>query len=539
MAARPASLLLAGGRVYRSARDRDPAQALLVEDGRVAWLGASADAPGAERRLDLGGATIIPGLTDAHVHLLAVAQARLQLSFAREPAPHVDAVLTALAGRAGAAPRGEWVMAADLDEGRLAGARLPSRDELDAAVPHHPVLIRRFCGHVAILNSAALRALGIGEGVSDPVGGSFDRQGGRLAGVARERAAEAIFRSLPPPSRAALAASLRAVAADCAGMGLTAATEAAVGFTNGYAEEAEVWEVVRREGGLPLRLGFMLQLDPEEARDRGLAPSSDPLWQTPALKFFADGIVGARTAAMSVPYADRDTTGFFMRPEPELDRVIVEAHRAGWQVAVHAIGDRAIARVIAAFEAAQAGHPRADPRHRIEHFFCPPPDGLGRMKALGAVVVTQPSFLPRMNVSIRAGLGERAHRSYPARSLLDAGVALAGSSDAPTGSLSPWDGIAAAMDRGASAGTAIAAAESLTAREAVALYTDGGAHAMGHEAWRGRLEPGFAADLALLDRDPFAGTAEDLRGTRILLTLRAGEAIHADGCGLSEPSGRG
>lgn len=525
MSDRAARLLLVNGRIHRSAFDRDPAGALLVADGRVEWLGAREAAPSADRVVDLAGATVLPGLTDAHVHLLAMAQARLQLSFAARPASDLPAVLGAVAARAREGAPGAWVMAADLDEERLAERRLPTRRELDAAAPNHPVVIRRFCGHVAVVNSAALRVLGIDEAQPDPEGGAFDREAGRLQGVARERAAELVFRALPPPSRPALAASLRAVALDCAAFGITAATEAAVGFTNGYGEEAAVWELVRGTSGLPLRMGFMLQREPEEAEADGLAPRLDPLWQRATLKFFADGIVGARTAAMSEPYVDADTLGGFVRSEEDLERAIVAAHRAGWQVAVHAIGDRAIARVLASFERAQVAHPRPDPRHRIEHVFCPPHDGLARMARLGAVAVTQPSFLPRMGTSIRAALGARADSSYPARSVLATGVSLAGSSDAPTGLPSPWAGIAAAIDR-RSGDDVIAPRESLLPREAFAIYSAGGAHAMRQETWRGCLEPGFAADLIAVERDPFTAAPEEIAATRVLLTLVGGEATH-------------
>ena len=215
-----------------------------------------------------------------------------------------------------------------------------------------------------------------------------------------------------------------------------------------------------------------------------------------------------------------------MRDEAELQRAIVDAHAAGWQVAVHCCGDRAIDAVISAYEKAQAACPRDQARHRVEHYFVPPAAGLARMKQLGALVMTQPSFLTRMRRSIAGAFGPRADACYPARSVIDAGVTYVATSDAPTGSWSPWDGIADAVHRAAESGAPIGAGEAITVREAIHSYTVGGAFAMKQEAWRGTLEPGMAADLIAIDRDIFAPMMPSLRDTKVLLTLLRGAVVH-------------
>lgn len=527
-----ASLRLINGRIYRSAHDQFPAEALWVRNGKVAWIGEQDDVPAADVTLDLKGATVLPGLTDPHIHLFAIANARLWVPLGQKHASSVSDILNQLATRARSEPRGGWIQAADFDENNLAEHRYPTRDEIDIVVPDHPVIIRRFCGHIAILNSAALRHLGIDEGITNPDGGVFGRSpDGRLDGSAIESAAEMVFRAIPPTDRGVLAESLCHTINDCLRMGMTAAVEAAVGFTSGFDEEFAIWKLLRRDRQhLPMRLGFMLQLDPEEAADRGLVPGLDPDWQYATLKFFADGIVGGRTAAVSEEYCDTATRGFFMREENDLERVIVEAHRDGWQVAVHAVGDRAISHVIGAYEKAQQFRPRDDARHRIEHFFCPPTGGFERMNRLGGVIVMQPSFLTRMRRSILHAFGDRAHQNYPGRSALDAGVNYAGSSDAPTGLASPWAGIADAVDRGAPGGDPIGPGEALTVRQAISSYTRGGAYAMKQEGWRGALDPGMAADLIALDCDPFTAIDPDLRNINVLMTMVRGE-IHHDAIG--------
>lgn len=518
---------LINGRIYRSAWDEHPVDAIVVADGKVVASGAQSDLPSAERTIDLGGATVIPGLTDAHIHLFAIAHARLQVPVTPRDAVDVPAVLALLTKRAGELPSGQWVYAAGLDENGLTEHRLPTRAEIDAAIPDHPVLVRRFCGHVAVVNSAALNAVGLSDDVADPDGGAYGRDAaGRLDGSALEAAAEQLFRAVPPLDRADLVAALRSAIGDSVAMGLVAVVEAAVGFTSSFDDELAVWNEVRRGGVLPMRIGFMNQLDPSEAVARGLKPTLDPDWQSMTLKYFADGIVGARTSAVSEDFFDTPTRGLFMREPEELQRVIVQAHADGWQVAVHCTGDRGIDCIIEAYEKAQAAHPRADARHRVEHYFVPPRGGLARMKALGALVVTQPSFLSRMRRSIAGAFGPRADICYPGRSVIDAGVTYVATSDAPTGAWSPWDGIADAVLRASDGGAAIGPDEAVSVREAIHSYTVGGAIAMKQEGWRGTLVPGMAADLIVLDRDPFAEKSLPLRQTQVLLTMVRGAVVH-------------
>ncbi len=521
------SILLTNGRIYRSAWDESPAESIVVSEGKVIWTGAADAAPAADETIDLRGATVIPGLTDAHIHLFAIAHARLQVPVTPRDAASVAAVLALLTKRAGVIAADKWVLGAGLDENGLTEHRLPTRAEIDAVIPDHPVVIRRFCGHVAVVNSKALALLGIDDAIADPEGGTFGRiADGTLDGCAKESAAEMIFRAAPPMSRDELIAALRATIEDSTRMGLVAAVEAAVGFTVGFDDEFAIWNGLRNDGAVSMRLGFMNQLDPDQAAERGLAPVPDPDWQSISLKYFADGIVGARTAAVSEDYADTPSRGFFMRDEAELQRVIGEAQAAGWQVAVHCCGDRATDCIIEAYEKAQAAHPRENMRHRIEHYFVPPEGGLARMKALGALVVTQPSFLTRMRRSIGGAFGPRADRCYPGRSVIDAGVTYVATSDAPTGSWSPWDGIGDAVGRASDSGPAIGPDEAISIREAIHSYTVGGAIAMKQEHWRGTLMPGMAADLIVLDRDPFITDAATLKSTQVHLTMVRGAVVH-------------
>ncbi|MBR1119973.1 amidohydrolase [Bradyrhizobium lablabi] len=525
MTGRPHSIRLINGRIYRDAGDRIPADTLVTRDGTIQFVGSRDDAPAAETTIDLHGTVVMPGLTDAHIHLFALAIERLQIALDPVAVKSVGALLDRVSSAARRVSSGEWIRGSGFDENGLPEHRYPTRKELDAAAPDQPLVIRRFCGHTAILNSAALHALGIDEGVSDPVGGSFERDPqGRLNGIVKESAADAVFRNMPRVERAVVADALRATIGDAMRLGLTAAVEAAVGFTSGFDEEHATWNLIRSDRSL-IRLGFMHRLDPKEAVARELTPQRDPDWQTNTLKFFADGIAGARTAAVTTPYHDTGGTGFFMRDEEELERVLVEAHLDGWQVAVHCVGDRAILRVIGALERAQKMKSWSDARHRIEHYTCPPTGGLARMKKAGAIVVAQPSFLSVMHRTTLEAFGPLADSRYPARSVIDAGVPFICSSDAPTGDFSPWVGMANALDRGADKGRPLGPSEAISRREAIRGYTHGGAYAMRQESWRGVLEPGMAADLIAVDRDPFDSTV-DFRAVKVLMTMVRGAIEH-------------
>ena len=489
--------------------------ALLIAGDRVAWVGDAADAPVADRVTDLEGRTVIPGLTDAHLHIFMLALSRRQLSFGRTPAADMAELIAMVRRAAAERPDELWVQGCALMEDRLAERRLPTRLELDEAVPDRAVLLRRYCGHVAVMNSMAMAELGLSPGTPD----------GALDGIAEEAAAEAVFHRAPAASPEILVGDIEAAIAECLSYGITAAVEAAVGFSIGYDREAEVWQALRAKGRQPIRMGFMLQLTADEATRRGLQPRFDTDWSIETLKFFADGIIGGRSGALSAPYADTGGRGVMIYPEGALEAEILAAHRAGWRVAVHATGDIAIERVARAYEAAFRAYPRPEARPRIEHLFVPPPGIFARMADMGAVTVMQPSFLRRMGGSIAAGLGARTRTAYPGASVLAAGAQLTFSSDAPTGLLSPWDGVAAAVDRMGGHGGRLGPDEALTRRQAVSAYVAGGAHAMRHETVRGTLHPGQAADLAVFDRDPLEERPGGHGELRAAMVVVRGETV--------------
>ena len=473
----------------------------------------------------LRGRVCLPGLTDAHLHIFPLALFRLQLDIAAAGLRSVDGLLDALEQISPERRFGGWRQGAVLIEDTFEEQRLPTLTELDTRFPHSPVLLRRYCGHVAVMNTAAMKELGLHHTVPEVSSGTFARDtNGTLTGQANEGAAAWVFAQAPAPPDDMILSEIRAVLRDCVSFGLTSLVEAAVGFTLGYDKEAEIWAKLRAQGHIPVRLGFMNELTAHDAAERGLVPQWGRDWSNETLKFFADGIIGGRTGALSRPYDDTGGRGDLMHPRGVLERQFAQAHAEGWRIAVHATGDRGIERVLSGLEKAQ-GEDR-ERRHRIEHFFVPPQNGLARAAQARIAVVMQPGFLQRMGANIARGLGDRVQGVvYPGASVLAAGASLVLSSDAPTGPLSPWINLRHAVNRLGTTGEIIGPREAMKRTEALDAYITGGCWAMRHEGFRGTLGPGMVADIIALNMDPFAVPLDELQDCRCVFALKEGQVV--------------
>lgn len=496
--------------------------ALLVEDGFIVGVGAAScwRRPGlAEHHL---AGVVVPGLRDAHFHPVGHAAALHRPSLAG--ASDLAEVAEALGAAAAAQPPGTAVLALRLDDEALAEGRLPDRGLLDRAAPGRPVLVVRHCGHIAVASTAALTAAGIGPGSPDPEGGSLDRdERGRPTGVLRETAvapvAAALRLLLPPLEPGDLAAAV----ASLTGVGLTglgAIVSIDQGLWGGGGSELDLLLEAAPALPIPLRV-LVIAANPAELETaaRRLAEAG-PMVSFLGLKAFADGSLGGHTAALRHPYADRPGHTGTLRLEPAwAGEMIRTAVSLGGITAVHAIGDAALSRVLDIFESAVAAG--IDPAQlRVEHASLVPPQGLGRLAALGVTACIQPAFLPSDSPWLEARLGpERLPYAYNFRSLADAGVPLAGGSDCPVEPPHPLWGVASARDR-----AGFQPQEALPAAAAFALFTTGAAGAIGEDA---RLAPGSPATLTVLDGDPVTAGAEELRRMRVVTTFVSGREVVA------------
>jgi predicted amidohydrolase YtcJ len=501
------------------------ATALAVAGGRIAAVGSRDEVLALRgpdtRMVDLAGQTLVPGFVDAHAHIWKIGHLLTTLLDVRSATSLAD-VAARLRAQAGKIPTGSWLQGRGYNETRFHDGRSPTRADLDAVVSDRPVVLMRTCAHIVVCNSQALERAGIGRDTAAPPGGEIDRgPDGEPTGVLRETAMGMVLRLIPPPTHDEYAAMIAAALRHQASLGVTSTNDAGV-----VPALLDTYRRLDKEGGLPIRINVMaLRLvDGVGAVPLPARRHHSNRLRIDTVKFFADGGLSGATAALSVPYRHADTRGNLRVEYDELLALAREAHDAGWRIATHAIGDEAIDLVLRVYEACGRG----PQRHRIEHFGLPNADHLARAARAGVIGVPQAIFVHALGRNFRHYLPDALlARAYPVRAMLDAGVTVALSSDAPVvEDDSPLRGMQAAVLRRDADGEAIAPAEAISIDEALDAYTRGGAVASGDDADRGRLWPGMQADLAVLSGDPRATPPEALTALRVTQTWVGGQQVY-------------
>ncbi|UBV44655.1 amidohydrolase (plasmid) [Deinococcus taeanensis] len=482
-----------GGPIYPEADGR-AVEALAVRGGRVLHAGTLTDAqaaagPHAARR-DLNGGTLLPGLTDAHVHVWKVGQLRTTVLDLRGVTA-LDDLARAVQRRHAELPPGAWLWGRGWNETRLGGT--PDRALLDTLAPGRPVLLTRTCAHIHAVNTAALNAAGLQPDTPAPPGGTIDFSRGRLT----ETAYGLIVRAMPAPSAAQYEAWILAGLTCLQALGFTAVTDPAVD-----APLYAAYRALDAAGRLPLRVNLLYIRRPDGGADTLPLPEKhhSSRLRCDSVKFFGDGGLSGATAAISVPYRNVEppSQGVLRFGTDDLYALAREAHVAGFRIGAHAIGDVALDQLLAVYARLDREHP-GGPRHRIEHFGLPSAAHLELARALRVIAVPQPVFLRELRANYdRFVPPALAGQVFPLRAYFDAGLDVAFSSDGPVvQDLRPLAGVQAALAEPYVPGTAVSTAQALGA------YTHGGAVAHGDEHERGRLRPGFLADFTLLGQDPF------------------------------------
>lgn len=522
-----ADLVLSNARIY-TVDDRNPfAEAMAIRDGRVLAVGRGADVdplvgPGS-RRVDLGGRTVIPGLIDAHLHLLSfgLTLAEVDLQGVASVEGAIGLVNTAVRR----ARPGEWLQGTGWDRNLF--GRLPTRHELDRVAPDNPVLLASKDLHALWVNSRALEIAGIGPESEDPPDGEIvrDPATGLPTGVLKEGARAPLFRAVPAPSdercEAAVAGALR-IAASKGLTGLQSFEEAAT---------FRALQRLRSRGQLALRVCCHLWKDGlEHAIDLGLLTGFGDEWlRLGHLKLFLDGALGSQTAYMLEPYTGTEYLGIQTISREEFRGLVLRAAEAGIATAVHAIGDAAN-RIALDVYAETAGVWRAAGlRQRIEHVQLLGPGDAERLGALGVIASMQPSHATADWQVAERHWSDRTERAYAWRTVLGAGAPLAFGSDCPVEQIDPISGLYAAVTRLTPSGLPEGGwhpEQRLTLPEALKAYTLGAAYASGEESIKGSLESGKLADFVVLSRDPFAGPPEALLETQIEATVVGGRVVH-------------
>lgn len=525
-------ILLANATVISLDRHFPNATAVGVRGQRVVWVGAVEDATqefsASYREVDLGGSTVVPGFVDAHHHIMMFGYWLSQIDCGFPEVTSIQLILAAVGERCLHVPVGEWVLGRGYDDNRLIEGRSLTRQDLDTVSPHHPVLIRNVSGHMCVANSAALRQAGVSRTSVSPFGGhiAVDAEG-EPTGLLQEAAQELLGVPLLTSDKSLLREYLTTAGKAYLAAGVTSGHEAGI-FT---AAEFSVFQEARAEGWLPLRTYMMVRPPLFQAFDDvGLVSGfGDDRLRVGSLKLVSDGSLIGRTAAVSSPYeppGDPEDLGIAMFTQEELNDLVWRAHHAGWQVAIHAIGDRAIDMCLDAYESAQALHPRPGARHRIEHCGVMRPDIIARMVRMGVIPVGQPPFISEFGDGFLKHLGtDRCRLTYPLKSLLEAGLPACGSSDSPVSSYRPLVGIQAAVTERTSGDQDFAPAEALTVEEALSIYTRNSAYAAFDEGNRGTIAPGKYADAVVLSRDPRLEPPDTIADIAVLATMQGGEFV--------------
>lgn len=532
-----ADIVLRGGPIW-CGREEGVVEALALWGDKVLAAGKEAEIAGligpSTRVIDLAGRLATPGLNDSHLHLISLGMTMDWVDARPAAAPTLEALLGAIAIRAAKAKPGDWVLARGYDQTKLDTGRHPYREELDRAAPDNPVMLVRTCGHISICNSRALALAGIDEASPTPPGGLIEQQNGRLTGLLAENARAPVWAAIPDPSEDDLVAGIERGGNYLLSLGVTSCMDAAVGQRGGYGEIA-AYHRAKREGRLPVRTWLALLGDAErsivpQCHAAGLiSGTGDAMLMVGAVKIFLDGSAGGRTAWMSQPYLGEDkTTGVQMLSNEDLERQVLDAHAKGYQLACHAIGDAAIEQLITAYEKALAAHPDPDRRHRIEHCGFSTPQQHERMIRAGIYPCPQQVFIHDFGDAYIKVLGEeRALPSYPFRTWFDLGLKPATGSDAPVCDPNPFPNFHTMLTRQTWRGTVMDARQRVSIEEALQAYTEYGAFSQKQERVKGKLKPGFLADVAVFSRDLLSATPEQiLKDTRCDLTIRGGEVVY-------------
>ena len=543
--------------------------ALAVGNGKILFAGDDSHAlthkTDNTKIIDLHGAFVMPGFIDAHTHIAAAGQQKLTIDL--DGTQSLADMQQRIRDYAAKQQPGAWLRGAGWDHTKWPGRTLPTRQDIDAVSAGHPAVLGRTDGHILVANSAALAAAHITRDTPDPAGGKIDRDpDGEPTGIVREGPAMSLlYKIIPPPTPEQRRKALLLAIDDALANGVTSVQDLSSW------DDFLVLEDLERSNQLHLRVSEWLPFDTpvdtlNQYRARDLL-NYDPLLHTGMLKGFMDGSLGSRTAALAAPYSDDPkNSGLPRYDQAKLNQMAIDRALASFQLGFHAIGDRANAMALNAFEAvntaasqrlhqiieACTSQQSPDTRKliqegkianhcnipddqlsttllfRIEHAQVVLPQDFDRFAKLHVIASMQPSHLLTDMAWAEARLGpERAKYSYAWRTFLNHNVVLAFGTDYPVESINPFRGLYAAITRQNEAGTqTYQPQEKLTITEAIYAYTQGSAFAENEGKLKGRLEPGFLADFIVLDRDITTVTPQQLLKTRVLQTIVNGEHIY-------------
>lgn len=517
------------------------ASALLADGQTIAAVGEDREvltlSEGAER-VDLGGRLMLPGFIDGHMHFLSYALSLEQANLTgSRSVGEVRSRLKAFIDEVKPSPD-EWITGRGWNNELFEGTQFFTTSDLDDLTPQNPTVLTRACGHVAVVNTAAMKVLGLRGDTVFPGGVVELDDKGSPTGVLRETAVQWVRSMKPVPEGEKLHKLVDLAGKNAAAAGLTSIHSddmGAVGWD--FKTVLDFYSGLEKEGKMPVRITAQLQLRDRKGLDSFLAEGwrtgdGTPAFHMGPLKLFTDGSMGGRTALLREEYSDMPGVyGMAIYEAEELEDLVMTAHLAGMQIAIHGIGDGALEMCLNALEKARERNLRKA-RHYIVHCQMGDMDQYHRMARLGVGAAIQPPFVPSDRLMALKRIGEKRSRTgYAWKTLLDLGIFLSGGSDCPVEPFDPLWGIYGAVTRKDREGLPEGgwnSMQKLTVEEAVDLYTKGGAYASFEEHKKGALQGGKYADLVVLDRDVFTIPEDEIKDVRPVLTMMGGKFTYRE-----------
>jgi len=509
-----ADLILAKANVITMDSSQPKAELVAIKGDKI-WLVTGNEElervkGAATRVIDCQGRTVVPGFNDAHCHIFAFVRKLLSLDLSPSSVGSISEIKAAIYNQVQNTPEGKWLIGTGYNEFYLAERRHPTRWDIDEVAPHHPVILAHRSLHACVLNSLALSLAGITGETAEPPGGLIDRDldTGEPNGILFEMLGYIREKVLPPLSEDEMLRGISLANRHYLSLGITSLQDATV--VNDFGRWQSFCQF-KETGKLGSRVSMMFGIE------------SLPRFQQDGLTF-GSGDSQLRLGGIKIMLSE--TTGRVYPSQPELNRQALTAHRAGIQLAIHAVEQSSVEAAITALEYVRDQHPRTRQRHRIEHCSHCPPQLLRRLSQLPAVIVTQSPFVYYSGERYLATLPVSQLRwLYPTRALLNSGLIVADSSDCPVVPDNPLIGVYAAVTRQAESGHQLPPKECITAGEALAMNTINAAFASFEEGIKGTITPGKLADVVVLSDDPVKSLPGKIRDIRVEMTIIGGKVV--------------
>jgi predicted amidohydrolase YtcJ len=526
-----ADLVLLNGVILTVDKDFSRAEAVAVREGKILEVGENETIKpfiGHNTNvIDLKGKTVLPGFHDAHCHMYMFGAQLSQVNCRSPPIKSIEEIIVKLREKADNTPIDRWIVGWGYDDTKLNEKRHPTRWDLDKASSENPVVVRRTCGHTMVVNSKALELVGYGKTPIQPEGGEIemDPKSGEPTGILRETAMSPVNDLIRSYTVEEMEEAIKLACQQALAEGITSYQEAGLRFI-----PIKAYQNLRSRGELPIRVYMMISSDLlEHMIKTGLTTGFGDDWlKIGPIKIMMDGGMGGKTAALYEPYeGTEDNVGIIYMSQQQLDIMVEKAHNAGFQIAIHGIGDRAINVILNSYERAIKDNPREDHRHRIEHCGLSTPSINKRLKELNVLPVGQPPFLYNIGDSFNSNLGPRRIKwTYPFKTWFENDFKPSGSSDRPVVLGAPLLGMWAAVNRQTETGIVLTDWERVTPEQAVMMYTINAAYTCFDEKIKGSIEPGKLADMVVLSDDPTKVPPKTIKDIKVIMTFVNGEIAY-------------